>query len=132
DASYWNPSDKWDPTWDDSERRDGWHAPVTALMLDGDRDDRGAQKSARSKDPIARAGERYVSMLATQRPLDNPPEVVYALAAPASHGTELAVVYSQPISVLIAQMLHWSDNTIAENVARIISVNLDAKGTAAS
>jgi len=51
DASYWNPSDKWDSTWKRSEQTIGYHSEVTALQVDGDR--AGAERPSR----IQSAGE---------------------------------------------------------------------------
>lgn len=127
DASYWNPSDKWDPTWNRSDQRDGWQSEVTALMVDGDRDDPKAIKSPRSKDPVLRAGKEFVKALG----LD--PEVVEVVKDNATLGSQLlGEVKSQPMSTLIAQMLQWSDNSLGENIARIVSMDLGGGGTAAS
>jgi D-alanyl-D-alanine carboxypeptidase/D-alanyl-D-alanine-endopeptidase (penicillin-binding protein 4) len=50
----------------------------------------------------------------------------------ASGGTQLAEVRSQPLRVLIKQMLLNSDNTLAEMIARIVSKESDLGGSAAS
>lgn len=126
DASYWSTSDRWDPTWESSERGDGSQADVTALMVDGDRDNPAATQSRRSNDPVARAGEAFVAALN----LENPVEVVIGNATPGL--PQLAEVKSQPIANLIPQMLEWSDNALAETIARVISVQRDGRGTAAS
>ncbi len=47
-------------------------------------------------------------------------------------GTQLAEVKSQPLRVLIKQMLLNSDNTLAEMLARIVSKESDLGGSAAS
>ncbi|MEO7349483.1 MAG: D-alanyl-D-alanine carboxypeptidase [Terrimesophilobacter sp.] len=126
DASLWSTADKWDPTWDRSEQRDGWHAEVTALMVDGDRDNPQAIQSRRSDDPIARAGSAFRDAI----DLPNSTEVVIWNATPGL--PKLGEVNSQPMSTLIAQMLDWSDNAIGEQIARIVSLNLDGRGTASS
>ncbi len=126
DASYWNPSDKWDPTWVRSELTDGWQAEVTALIVDGDRDDPRAIRSRRSTDPIARAGNAFKDALG----LSNPVEVVVGNATPGFQ--ELGVVLSQPMSTLIAQMLDFSDNSLGENIARVVSKEWSGGGSAAS
>lgn len=126
DASLWSTADKWDSTWDRSEQRDGWHAEVTALMIDGDRDNPQAIQSRRSDDPIARAGSAFRDALG----LSNSTSVVTGNAMPGL--PKLGEVNSQPMSTLIAQMLDWSDNALGEQIARIVSLNLDSRGTAAS
>ena len=63
DASYWNPSDKWDASWKRSEQTIGYHSEVTALQVDGDRADPTKQTSPRSTDPITRAGKLFVNAL---------------------------------------------------------------------
>lgn len=126
DSSYWNTSDSWDPSWDRSEQRDGWQAEATALMVDGDRDDPRAVKSRRSDDPVAQAGAAFRNTL----DLANPVEIVVGNAIPGL--PLLGEVKSQPMSTLIAQMLQWSDNALGETIARVVSVQQDGRGTAAS
>ncbi len=126
DASYWSPADKWDPTWDRVEQRNGYQSEVTALMVDGDRANPQRQTSPRGTDPIARAGDAFVSALN----LGNSVDVVVGNATPGM--PQLAEVKSQPIATLIAQMLQWSDNTLGENIARIVSKESGGDGSAAS
>ncbi len=126
DASYWNPVDKWDPTWDRVEQRDGWQAEVTALMVDGDRDDPQSVRSPRSDDPVSRAGSAFRDALK----LDTPVEVVSGNATPGL--PKLGEVRSQPMATLIAQMLSFSDNSLGENIARVVSKEWGGGGTAAS
>lgn len=129
DASYWNssdPSDRWDPTWDRVEQRNGYQSEVTALMVDGDRDNPQRQTSPRSSDPIGRAGAAFTAALG----LGNPVDVVVGNATPGL--PKLAEVKSQPIATLIAQMLEWSDNTLGENIARVVSKESGGDGSAAS
>lgn len=126
DASYWNAADKWDPTWDRVEQRNGYQSEVTALMVDGDRANPQKQTSARGTDPIARAGDAFVSALGLSTPVD----VVVGNATPGM--PQLGEVKSQPIATLIGQMLQWSDNTLGENIARIVSKESGGDGSAAS
>ena len=63
DASYWNPSDKWDASWKRSEQTIGYHSEVTALQVDGDRADPTKQTSPRGTDPIRRAGNLFLNAL---------------------------------------------------------------------
>ena len=124
DASYWNPADKWDPIWKRSEQTIGYHSEVTALMVDGDRADPSRNTSPRSTDPVGRAGATFVAALGI-------PGVTVSTGTAAS-GTVLAEVQSQPVSSLINFMLLTSDNTLAENLARVVSVKTGHGGSAAS
>jgi D-alanyl-D-alanine carboxypeptidase/D-alanyl-D-alanine-endopeptidase (penicillin-binding protein 4) len=123
DASYWNPADKWDPIWKRSEQTIGYHSEVTALMVDGDRADPTRNTSPRSTDPIARAGAAFVSALGGGATTS---------IGTASTTNVLASVQSQPVSSLINFMLLTSDNTLAENLARVVSVKSGFGGSAAS
>jgi D-alanyl-D-alanine carboxypeptidase/D-alanyl-D-alanine-endopeptidase (penicillin-binding protein 4) len=124
DASYWNPADKWDPIWKRSEQTIGYHSEVTALMVDGDRADPSRNTSPRSTDPVGRAGAAFVAALGL-------PGVTTTVGT-ASSSTVLAEVQSQPVSSLIPFMLLTSDNTLAEMLARVVSVKSGFGGSAAS
>lgn len=132
DASYWNPSDKWDPSWKRSEQTIGYHSEVTALQVDGDRADPTKQTSPRSTDPIARAGEAFVAALKDADPGNVVANDVSITTGIANNGNVLAEVKSQPLRVLIPQMLLNSDNTLAEMIARIVSKESGLGGSAAS
>jgi D-alanyl-D-alanine carboxypeptidase/D-alanyl-D-alanine-endopeptidase (penicillin-binding protein 4) len=126
DASYWNPSDKWDPSWERSEQTEGYHSEVTALMVDGDRANAQRSTSPRGNDPIGRAGKAFVNALGLGHPVD-------VTTGVAASGTPLlAEVKSQPIGVLLAQMLLPSDNTLGEMIARVISRQTGGGGSSAS
>jgi D-alanyl-D-alanine carboxypeptidase/D-alanyl-D-alanine-endopeptidase (penicillin-binding protein 4) len=132
DASYWNPADKWDPAWKRSEQTIGYHSEVTALQVDGDRADPTKQTSPRSTDPISRAGAAFVQALKDADPGGVVAHDVTVTTGTASNGNVLAEVKSQPLRVLIPQMLLNSDNTLAEMLARIVSKEGGLGGTAAS
>jgi D-alanyl-D-alanine carboxypeptidase/D-alanyl-D-alanine-endopeptidase (penicillin-binding protein 4) len=132
DASYWNPSDKWDPSWKRSEQTIGYHSEVTALQIDGDRADPTKQTSPRSTDPIARAGQAFIAALKAADPGGVVADDVKVTTGTASSGNVLAEVKSQPVRVLISQMLLNSDNTLAEMLARVVSKEGGLGGTAAS
>ncbi len=126
DATYWNPADKWDPTWERSEQTTGYQSEVTALMVDGDRANPQAGTSPRGTDPIGRAGAAFISALNLGHPVD------VSTGSALAGKPLLAEVRSQPIKVLIGQMLLTSDNTLAEMIARVVSKESGAGGTAAS
>ena len=123
DAGYWNPADKWDPTWKRTEQTIGYHSEVTALMVDGDRADPNAITSPRGTDPIARAGAAFAAALG-----GNPTVTL----GTATSKTVIAEVQSQPLSSLIDFMLLTSDNTLAETIARVVSVKSGLDGSADS
>jgi D-alanyl-D-alanine carboxypeptidase/D-alanyl-D-alanine-endopeptidase (penicillin-binding protein 4) len=124
DASYWNQADKWDPIWKRTEQTIGYHSEVTALMVDGDRADPTRNTSPRSTDPVARAGAAFVDALGI--------DGVTVSVGTATSTNVLAEVQSQPVSTLINFMLLTSDNTLAENLARVVSVKSGNGGSAAS
>ncbi len=132
DASYWNPSDNWDSSWKRSEQTIGYHSEVTALQIDGDRADPTRQTSPRSTDPVSRAGKLFLAAL---RAADTggivAPGATFSSGS-AAGGAVLGEVKSQPLRVLIKQMLLNSDNTLAEMLARIVSKESGLGGTAAS
>jgi len=128
DASYWNPKDNWEPSWDDSDLTNGYQAKVTALQVDGDRDDATVQNSRRSTDPVARAGTAFASALARAAGTVAPT----VRSGSATSTTKLGEVKSQPVSKLVKQMLAKSDGALAENLARIVSLEMGFDGSSAS
>ena len=129
DATFWDPSDAWHPTWNRDRIPAGYQAPATALMVDGDRSDPRAQTSARSDDPIGRAGAAFADALAAAGNPAGAPEISRGAAV----GTAvLGEVRSQPVSTLIAQLLPNSDNTLGEMLARVTSKELGLNGSTAS
>ncbi len=132
DASYWNPADKWDPSWKRTEQTIGYHSEVTALMVDGDRANPSQLTSPRSTDPISRAGQAFLSALRNADTKGVIAGDVAITTGTATGGAALAAVQSQPVSSLIPQMLLNSDNTMAEMLARIVSKESGFNGSAAS
>ncbi len=130
DGTYWSAADAWDPTWPVSERTIGYQPEVTALMVDGDRANPGAQTSPRSTDPIGRAGALFKTALANAGVAGAANAQVVQRATTSSD--TIATVSSQPVSTLIGQMIPNSDNTLAEMLARISSKESGANGSAAS
>jgi D-alanyl-D-alanine carboxypeptidase/D-alanyl-D-alanine-endopeptidase (penicillin-binding protein 4) len=133
DASYWSVADKWDSSWKRSEQTTGYHSEVTALQVDGDRADPRASTSPRSTDPVARAGAAFIQALRAADPTGDVVDPAIETATGNAVGTTtLAEVSSQPLRVLIKQMLLVSDNTLAEMLARIVSKQSGMDGSAAS
>ncbi len=129
DSTFWNPADNWHETWNRDRIAAGYQAPATALMVDGDRNDPRAQTSARSTDPIARAGQWFAQALADA---GNPAGVPTISTGAAVGGTLLGQVQSQPVSTLIGQLLPNSDNTLGEMLARAVSKKIGLDGSTAS
>lgn len=135
DATLWDPTDSWDPSWPANERTLGYQPLITALMVDGDRANPAAQTSPRSLDPVGAAGTAFVAALSASGAQDVSAAKV-ASASDAATATDttkpLGSVSSQPISTLIGQMLPPSDNTLAEMMDRLVSVTTGGGGSQAS
>lgn len=120
DSSYFGgPS--WQPTWETKERALGSTPKITALMVDGDRANPSANTSPRGADPIGRAGAAFASYFGSG---------VTVVRGSAPSGAEvLGAVRSQPVSTLIQQELLYSDNTIAEALARVTAIRAGTGNT---
>ncbi len=117
----------WDASWERSEQTQGYMSEVTALQIDGDRTNPSAETSPRSKTPVMNAGKYFKTALGAA-----------AKGATVSIGTapddaiQLAKTASQPISKWIQHMLQVSDNTEAEALARLISLDQGFDGSFSS
>jgi D-alanyl-D-alanine carboxypeptidase/D-alanyl-D-alanine-endopeptidase (penicillin-binding protein 4) len=132
DSSYWDPSDNWDSSVSRTLQTSGYLSLTTALQVDGDRQNPAVQVSPRSNDPVAAAGKAFVAALAA---LPSGPQVsdVTVTDGQAENGaTVLASVQSQPVSTLVKQMLVQNDDTLAEMLARIVSVKETLGGSGSS
>jgi D-alanyl-D-alanine carboxypeptidase/D-alanyl-D-alanine-endopeptidase (penicillin-binding protein 4) len=117
----------WEPSWERSEQTNGYMSEVTGLQVDGDRQNPAAETSPRTTTPVLNAGKYFKKALG-------------ALAANATivegkvpgNAVEIAKVSSQPISVWIKHMLQVSDNTEAEALARLVSLDLGYDGSFSS
>ena len=127
DTSYWGAGDEWDSTWKRSEQTQGYLSEVAPLQVDGDRADPRSQKSPRSTDPIARAGDLFAESLGL-----NADDVTFSSGTAVTTRPLLGEVRSQPIKVLVNQMLVASDATLAETMARVVSKQMGLGGSAAS
>lgn len=113
----------WQPSWDEREERvvEGSTPYMTALMVDGDRDDPTAVESPRSTDPVGRAVQYFQQYLGTNVGVSQG-------VAPAG-ARQLGVVQSQPVTTLIDQAMRVSDNTIMEELARLVAIKNGAGNT---
>jgi serine-type D-Ala-D-Ala carboxypeptidase/endopeptidase (penicillin-binding protein 4) len=120
DASLFG-GDEWEPSWDLVEREFGYMSNITALMVDGDRDDPGAETSFRSADPIGRAGDAFAGELGGIA-------VVERGTAPAG-AQQLGQVFSPTVAQLVDKALVVSDNTVAEMLARLVAIETGSGNT---
>jgi D-alanyl-D-alanine carboxypeptidase/D-alanyl-D-alanine-endopeptidase (penicillin-binding protein 4) len=130
DSSYWDPSDNWDANVPRNEQTGGYLSETTALQVDGDRANAKLQVSPRSTDPVAAAGKAFVAALGVAG--QNAAGINVVTGQAEDGAPTLASVQSQPVSVLVKQMLLNGDNTLAEQLARIVSVKDGLNGTSAS
>ena len=125
DATYWNTSDRWLPSWDRSEQTTGYLSEVVSLQVDGDRENPKKAVSPRSTDPVMAAGTWFAKAIKV-------PGATLSLGSVPANAVELASVKSQPVGDLITQMLLTSDGTLAESIARVTSIEAGSDGSAAS
>jgi serine-type D-Ala-D-Ala carboxypeptidase/endopeptidase (penicillin-binding protein 4) len=124
---YGGAAGEYQSVWDQRGLSDGYMSYVSALQVDGDRDNPAALTSVRSKDPVNRAGVWFRESLGDQ-----------ASGAKLTKGTtksdavEIAQISSRPISEWIGYMLVVSDNALAESLARLVSLDLGLDGSFAS
>lgn len=108
----------WDTSWPNYERTAGYQPLITALMVDGDRANPSAAKSARSTDPVGRAGREFKKALGD---LAVNADITNAVAP--SGATKIAEVKSAKLPTLISYMISASDNTLAEFLARHVAIS---------
>lgn len=123
DASYFG-GDEWQPSWDLVERDDGYMSNITALMVDGDRDDPYSNTSRRSDDPIGRAGQAFADELGGIATIERG-------TAPAG-AQQLGQVLSPTVAELVDKALVVSDNTVAEMLARLVAIETGSGNTFAA
>ncbi|MDR9434861.1 D-alanyl-D-alanine carboxypeptidase [Pontimonas sp.] len=126
----------WDESWRPGSAALGYVAPITALQVDGDRDQPAVRLSPRSTDPTSRATQWFLD--AVERTGQARPEIVESGSASglvsasglarAPEGRLLAEVSSAPLSQLVQIMLIDSDNSLAEVIAREVALALDPTG----
>jgi D-alanyl-D-alanine carboxypeptidase/D-alanyl-D-alanine-endopeptidase (penicillin-binding protein 4) len=114
----------WEPTWQRSEQTQGYMSEVTALQVDGDRKNPAAETSARSTTPVANAGKYFKTALGASAST----ATITEAKMPAGM-SQIASVYSQPISQWVKHMLLVSDNTQAEYLARLVSLKQGFDGS---
>ena len=121
------PGAQWDASWPKTEQTLGYQSLVSALQVDGDRNDPTKQTSPRSAKPELRAGGWFKSALGASASA----ATVVQGVTPAG-ATNIAKVSSQPISTWVNYMLQVSDNTLAEALARLSAIQLGYDGSGSS
>lgn len=130
DSSYWSTVDGWGASWPANARADGTVSRITALQVDGDRNDPTEQNSRRSDDPIERASSAFAAALLAADPDGYVVDPALVISdAPTTSGSLLAEVQSQPIGALVTHLIATDDNTLAETLARIVSLRSGMDGS---
>ena len=121
---YGLPQGEYQDVWDRRGLTDGYMSYVSALQVDGDRDNPSILSSPRSTNPVARAGQWFQEALGASAAK----ATLVKDAAPAD-AIEVAKVSSAPMSTWIDYMLQVSDNTLAEAMARLVSLDVGMDGS---
>lgn len=113
------------PEWNDNWRSNAWSlgfmAPVTAFMVDGGRLSPQGAYASRTRDPVDQATRALTD--AIRQAGGGTPARANSSSAP--RGTAVvAEVFSQPLPVLLDQMIRQSDNQIAEALIREVALAL--------
>ncbi|GGI47559.1 D-alanyl-D-alanine carboxypeptidase/D-alanyl-D-alanine-endopeptidase (penicillin-binding protein 4) [Agromyces flavus] len=111
----------WHASWDPAERELGYMPDITALMVDGDRQDPYANTSARGTDPVGRAGEAFAAEVGGIGAIER--------GVAPSGAAELGRVWSPTVAQLVEKSLIVSDNTAAEMLARLVAIEVGTGGT---
>ncbi len=120
-------NDPMNPAWGENGPAGGWVAPITPLGIDGGRAD-GTKYGAKSMDPSLDAAKAFAGLL-EERGITIEGEPARATASTGSR--ELGAVRSAPLSDWIAHTLLFSDNSLAETLARLAAVKTGHPGTVA-
>lgn len=103
----------WHPSWNDSDRRDGYVTPITGLMTDAGRENPAQIYSERSRTPDQDAAAAFADALGASV---DPGIGIEPGSEP------IAEVWSQPVSELVDYVLLDSDNVVAEALARLVAI----------
>ncbi len=123
-TAYGSPAGEYQSVWDSRGLSDGYMSYVSSLQVDGDRNDPKAKDSQRSKDPVKRAGTWFKESLGALAA-----DAVVTKGTTPADAVEVAKVQSAPMSTWIDYMLIVSDNTLAEAIARLVSLDVGLNGS---
>ena len=126
-TAYGSATGEYQDVWDQRGLTNGYMSYVSALHVDGDRNDPTFKDSPRSNDPVFRAGTWFQEALGESA---SDSTVVRGIAPPDA--VEVARVQSAPMSTWIDYMLIVSDNTLSEALARLVSLDVGLDGSFAS
>lgn len=124
---YGSLDGEYQSVWDQRGLTDGYMSYVSALQVDGDRANPGSKDSARSKDPVTKAGEHLKQALG-----QSAASAVLSKGQAPADAIEIASVRSAPLSTWIDYMLVVSDNSLAEAMARLVSLEVGLDGSFSS
>ncbi|MGO2112043.1 MAG: D-alanyl-D-alanine carboxypeptidase/D-alanyl-D-alanine endopeptidase, partial [Pseudoclavibacter sp.] len=115
DESFYD-GDQWHPTWNEQDRIDGYISPISALTVDGGRQEPPSLVSQRTERPAEEAVTSFTQKLGLGT------DAIIGSAGVPEGATMLGEVWSQPVSELIRYALLDSDNVMAETLARLVAV----------
>ena len=123
-TTYGKPAGEYQSVWDQRGLSDGYMSYVSALQVDGDRNNPSSKDSPRSNDPVQRAGEWFKEAIG-----NNASDATITKGTVPADAIEIAKVQSAPISSWIDYMLIVSDNTLAEALGRLVSLDVGLNGS---
>lgn len=105
---------EWQPSWSQADRTDGYISPISALMIDGGRENPASLVSPRTEDPSGAAASAFAGRLGAS---------TTGAGGSVPEGAKLlAEVWSQPVSELVHYALIDSDNNVAEMLSRLVAI----------
>lgn len=132
DSSLYGESEEWHPTWNRRGLSDGYMAPVSALQIDGARLTKAGTLTwvaKRTDRPLRQAGQLFTASLRAAGQLE---AKKFAKGRVPAGAIEIASVQSEPMSFWIYNLLKVSDNTLAEAIARLSSLEYGLDGSMGS
>ena len=110
------PGPSYPTEWPSYALKQGYAAPVTGLAVNVGKKTDG-EYAQRWPDPAANAADEFAARL-TERGL----AVTRGKARSGAAGDEVGRVESAPLADVVAYMLHESDNTVAEDLTRVLAI----------
>lgn len=133
DNSLYGGDAEWHETWSKRGLSDGYMAPVSALQIDAGRLMSTRYKNTwlakRTATPVKQAGELFVASLNKRKIAQGVKASEKSLPAGAE---VIASVQSRPMSEWVVNMLKVSDNSLAEALGRLSSLEMGLDGSMAS
>jgi len=111
------PGPAYPDEWPAYALRNGYAAPVTGLAVNVGKRSNDTY-AARWPDPAANAADVFAARLE-----ERGVSVTGVSPSTAAGGEQVGVVNSAPLSDVVEYMLHVSDNTIAENLTRVLALH---------